>query len=126
MSMTWLPCVYFLLKFNKDFSAGGFDLCKWFTNSRQLREKIWNRKDRSFDLKTAKKICVNWNLYNEKFMFTFDKIVSLSSTLAITKRNFLEITRVCYLIPHMACRPEKLIIFMCTNLFLYDIKVFFG
>ena len=78
-------------------------------------KKFGTEKDRSFDLKTAKKICVHWNLYNEKFMFTFDKIVSLSSTLAITKRNFLEIVRVCYLIPHMARRPEKLIIFMCTN-----------
>ena len=41
----------------KILALGGFDLCKWFTNSRQLREKICETEnDRSIDIKTTKKI----------------------------------------------------------------------
>ena len=39
----------------KILALGGFDLCKWFTNSRQLCEKIWETEnDRPIDLKTTK------------------------------------------------------------------------
>ena len=81
---------------SKKFLAlgGGFDLGKWFTNSRQLREKIYETEnDRPIDVKTTKKILgVNLDLDNDKFVFTFDKILSFSSTLTVTKRNILKIT----------------------------------
>ena len=78
----------------KILASWGFDLCKWFTNSSQLREKICETEnDRPIDVKTTKKILgVNWDLDNDKFVFTFDEIVSFSSTLAVTKRNILKIT----------------------------------
>ena len=42
---------------SKILALGGFDLCKWFTNSRQLREKIYETEnDRSIGIKTTKKI----------------------------------------------------------------------
>ena len=64
------------------------------TNSRQLREKNCETKnDRPVEVKTTKKILgVNWDLDNDKFVFTFDEIVSFSSTLTVTKRNILKIT----------------------------------
>ena len=67
----------------KILALGGFDLCKWFTNSRQLREKIFETEnDRPIDVKTTKKILgVNWDLDNDKFVFKFDEIVSFASTL---------------------------------------------
>ena len=41
----------------KILALGGFDLCKWLTNSRQLREKICETEnDRPIDVKTKKKI----------------------------------------------------------------------
>ena len=78
----------------KILALGGFDLCKWFTNSRQLREKICETEnDRPIDVKTTKKILgVNCDLNNYKFVFTFDEIASFSSTLTFTKRNILKIT----------------------------------
>ena len=80
----------------KILALGGFDLCKWFTNSRQLREKICETEnDRPIDVKTTKKILgVNWDLDNDKFVFTFDEIVSFALTLTVTKRNVLKITNV--------------------------------
>ena len=64
----------------KILALGGFDLCKWFTNSRQLREKICETEnDRPIDVKTTKKILgVNWDLDNDKFVFKFDEIVGAS------------------------------------------------
>ena len=78
----------------KILALGGFDLCKWFTNSRQLREKICETEnDRPIDVKTTKKILgVNWDLDNDKFVFKFDEIVSFASTLTVTKRNILKIS----------------------------------
>ena len=78
----------------KILALGEFDLRKWFTNSRQLREKICETEnDRPIDIKAAEKILgVDWDLENDKFVFTFDEIVSFVSTLAVTKRNILKIT----------------------------------
>ena len=76
----------------KILARGGFDLCKWFTNSRQLREKICETEnDRSIDVKTTKKILgINWDLDNEKFVFKFDEIVSFASTLIVTKKKYFK------------------------------------
>ena len=51
------------------------DICKWLPYSKQLKEKIYEtEKVQSFDLNTTKKILgINWNLQNDKFVFTFDK-----------------------------------------------------
>ena len=78
----------------KILALGGFDLCKWFTNSRQLRKKICETgNNRPIDVKTTKNILgVNWDLDNDKFVFKFDEIVSFASTLTVTKRNILKIT----------------------------------
>ena len=78
----------------KLLAIGGFDLCKWFTNSRQLCGKICETgHDRPIDVKTTKKILgVNWDLDNNKFVFKFNEIVSFASTLTVTKRNILKIT----------------------------------
>ena len=75
-------------------ALGGFDLCKWLTNSRQLREKICEiENDRPIDVKTTKEILgANWDLDNDKFVFSFDEIVLFSSNLTVTKRNLLKIT----------------------------------
>ena len=77
----------------KILALGGFDLCKQFTNSRQLREKICEKEnDRPIDVKTTIQILgVDWDLDNDKFVFTFDEIVSFSSTLTLTKSNILKI-----------------------------------
>ena len=77
----------------KTLALGGFDLCKWFTNSRQLREKICETEnDQPIDVKTTKMILgVNWDLDNDKFVFKFDEIVSFASTLTVTKRDILKI-----------------------------------
>ena len=74
----------------KILALGGFDLCKWFTNSRQLREKICETEnDRLLTLKTTKKILgANWDLDYDKFVFKFDEIVLFSSTLIVTKKIF--------------------------------------
>ena len=81
-------------KKRKYLTLGGFDLWKWFTNSRELCEKICETgNDRTIDVKTTKKIsCVNWDLDNDKFVFKFDEIVSFASTLTVTKGNILKIT----------------------------------
>ena len=62
-----------------------FDLCKWFTKSRQAQDKICEtentKSDQFFDVNTTRKISgVNWDLHKDKLVFTFDEIVSLSST----------------------------------------------
>ena len=87
-----------LRKFEKILALGGFDLCKWFTNSRQLREKTCETEnDRPIDVKTTKKILdVNWDLDNDKSVLTLDEIVSFSSTLTVTKRNILKITNMLF------------------------------
>ena len=48
----------------KILALGEFDLRKWFTNSRQLREKICETEnDRPIDIKAAEKILgVDWDL----------------------------------------------------------------
>ena len=81
---------------SKKFLALGFDSCKWFTNSTQLSEKICETEnDQPIDVKTTTKILgVNWDLDNDKFVFTFDEIVSFASTMTVTKRNVLKITNV--------------------------------
>ena len=100
MSITW-PLVLttknlrlvFTKILKKILALGGIDLCKWFTNTRQLREKkLWNRTWWTLCVKTTKNIDANFDLQDDKFVLTLDKTVSLPSTLTVTKRNTLKIT----------------------------------
>ena len=60
-------------------ALGKFDLYKWFT--KQLQDKIWETEttenDQYFDVSATKKILgVNWDLHKDRFVFTFDVVVS--------------------------------------------------
>lgn len=71
---------------------GGLDLCKWFTNHRQLQDKIFETEntesDHTFDVNTTKNTwSVNWDLHTDGFVFTFDEILPLSSTVILLKSD---------------------------------------
>ena len=109
------------LKSRKRMAQGGFNLCKWLTNSRPLMEKIKEMESqREFSIQTEranqldeddetynrimvggleerdvnteqKVLGTNWNYFTDEFLFKFQTQVGSAQGLMPTKRNVLRV-----------------------------------
>ena len=62
-----------------------------------VKRYVKQKKNRPIHVKSSKKISgVNWDSGKDKFVSTFDEIVSFSSMLTVTKRNVLKITNILF------------------------------
>ena len=62
-----------------------------------VKRYVKQKKNRPIHVKSSKKISgVNWDSGKDKFVSTFDEIVSFSSMLTVTKRNVLKITNMLF------------------------------
>ena len=77
---------------------GGFHLCKWASNCKELQDKIMT--DSSINPTTAsnirKVLGIKWDITSEEFIFNFKKIINTANSLDCTKRNVLKITIMFY------------------------------
>ena len=77
---------------------GGFELCKWASNSVELINKInlkenINFNDSSNESNHAKKVLgITWDLAADTIIFCFDELVSEAFSLPMTKRSILKIS----------------------------------
>ena len=77
---------------------GGFHLCKWASNCKELQDKIIT--DSNLNPTTASNICkmlgIKWDITSDEFIFNFEKIINTANSLDCTKRNVLKITTMFY------------------------------
>ena len=83
---------------------GGFNLCKWKSNSREVMDQI-NRSENIAEKNTTtttescgnsedniKILGVSWNTTEDKLSFNLSELISYAKTLTITKRSLLKMS----------------------------------
>ena len=86
----------FYISANQIFKAGGFQLCKWASNCKELQERINSDNQVIFSSNTCKVLGINWNLIDDTIIFNFEHIINVADSLKCTKRNILKITAMFY------------------------------
>ena len=89
-------------------AKAGFELRKWLSNSKELMNHINLREGSSLEVEESfakvlfsngqgnghnfkKVLGISWDIESDDFVFTFEDILSLTETLAVTKRNILKV-----------------------------------
>ena len=90
-------CVEFHKIAKSTLADGGFELHKWKTNDIELQKQLSPPdntllQDNSAEINFTKVLGLNWDTFNDKFVFEFQAIFYDAVQLAVTKRNVLKIS----------------------------------
>ena len=83
---------------NEILQSGGFHLCKWASNCKELQDKIITDSNVTPNTTSNIRIVlgIEWDTLCDEFIFDFEKIINTTNSLDCTKRNVLKITAVFY------------------------------